>query len=205
MCRFADFTQIYFSRRNSGNNRNYSVPVSHYINDRVHVGCASMYPAISEFMRNRVAALGGGRMVIDGMLKDCNSGTGSLSEFSRKGAKKGSRDISLMYAYDHERNEPIAAKPYPGNMLDQTSVSDFISEFNIKKGVMIMDRGFLSAVIASKVKNMVVKSQLNKRYSFRQVFNYMAKYKKVRTSEDGTWQTAVNLKYIGEIIEKLGI
>jgi len=50
-----------------------------------------------------------------------------------------------------------------------------------------------------------VKSQLNKRYSFRQVFKYLAKYKKVRTSEDGTWQTAVNLKYIGEIIEKLGI
>lgn len=320
------------------------------------------YSAISEFMRNRVAALGGGRMVIDGMLKDCNSDTGSLSEFSRKGAKKGSRDISLMYAYDPDRNEPIAVKPYPGNMLDQTAVGDFISEFNIKKGMMIIDRGFLSeamldaadkepglsyviplkrdsaliarygmdspaahlsgykeatvlyrkermadgkylysfrdpriaseqeaayvqnatrkgrfseqayadrkagfglvvfksksdldplalylayaqrwvievlfnmfkniidrdtvnvhgdyrtyatelvnflsAVIASRVKNMVVKYELNKRYSLRQVFKYLAKYKKVRTSEDGTWQTAVNLKYIGEIIEKLGI
>lgn len=82
--------------------------------------------------------------MIDGMLKDYNSDTGSMSEFSRKGRIKGSRDISLMYAYDIEKMEPIAAKPYPGNMLDQSAIYDFVDEYNIKSGMLILDKGFLS-------------------------------------------------------------
>lgn len=32
--------------------------------------------------------------------------------------------------------------------------------------------------------------KLNKTYSFKQIFKYMSKYKKVQTSENGTWKTA---------------
>lgn len=100
------------------------------------------YSLIVEFMRNRLQKYLGKVIVVDGMLKDYNSTESSLSEFSRKGAKKGSKDISLMYAYDVETKEPIAAKPYAGNMLDQTAIQDFVKENCITKALMVFDKGF---------------------------------------------------------------
>ena len=102
------------------------------------------YRYIHSFMQARMDAFAGDHMVIDGMLKDCNSSTDSFSEWSRKGAKKGSRDLNLIYAYDPLTKEPIAVKPYPGNMLDLTAVNDFVNEFSIKRGLLIMDKGFSS-------------------------------------------------------------
>ena len=100
------------------------------------------YSLIVEFMRNRITAFAGGNLVVDGMLKDYNSETGSFSEFSRKAMKKGSRDVSLMYAFDPLTKEPIAVKPYQGNMLDSTAIEDFIEEYDIKRALMIFDKGF---------------------------------------------------------------
>ncbi len=100
------------------------------------------YSKISRFMRNRIEKFGGRNLVVDGMLKDCNSDTDIFSEFSRKGSKKGSRDLTLMYAYDPKTKEPVAVKPYPGNMLDLTSVDDFLTEFHVKSGILVMDKGF---------------------------------------------------------------
>lgn len=100
------------------------------------------YSHICEFMRNRVARYADKNIIIDGMLKDYNSVTGSLSEFSRKALKKGSKDISLMYAYSPQAMEPIAVKAYPGNMLDSTAISDFLSQYKVTSGLMIFDKGF---------------------------------------------------------------
>ena len=105
-------------------------------------------------MRNRVNTFTGGNMVIDGMLKDYNAKTGSLSEFSRKGAKKGSKDISLLYAFNPLTREPIAAKPYAGNMLDQTAIDDFVAEYEIKNGLMVFDKGFYNNKLFEKVDKM---------------------------------------------------
>lgn len=100
------------------------------------------YSKISTFMQNRIERFGGKNIVVDGMLKDCNSDTDTFSEFSRKGNKKGSKDLTLMYAYDPQSKEPVAVKPYPGNMLDLTSVEDFLAEFRMKSGLLVMDKGF---------------------------------------------------------------
>lgn len=100
------------------------------------------YSHICEFMRNRVAKYADRNIIIDGMLKDYNSVTGSLSEFSRKALKKGTKDISLMYAYSPEAMEPIAVKAYPGNMLDSTAISDFLTQYKITSGLMVFDKGF---------------------------------------------------------------
>ena len=54
------------------------------------------YRYIREFMQHRIAAMAGKDLVIDGMLKDCNQTTDSFSEWSRKGSKKGSRDVNLL-------------------------------------------------------------------------------------------------------------
>lgn len=109
------------------------------------------YSQISEFMRGRVRRFMGGNLVVDGMLKDYNSSVGSLSEFSRKARKKGSKDLSLMYAYSPELKEPIAAKAYPGNMLDSTAVVDFVREYNIENGLMVMDKGFWNEKLFEQV------------------------------------------------------
>ena len=100
------------------------------------------YSVICSYMRNRVEKFAGRNIVVDGMLKDYNSEDGWMSEFSRKARTKGSKDLSLLYAYDPYSCEPVAAKPYPGNMLDSTAIGDFIDEYGIQKGLMVFDKGF---------------------------------------------------------------
>lgn len=97
---------------------------------------------ITGFMNNRLSKHSTATVIVDGMLKDYNSRCSSMSEFSRKGAKKGSKDTSIMYAYSPELMEPLAARPYPGNMLDSTAVEDFLIDTRIEKGLMIFDKGF---------------------------------------------------------------
>ena len=109
------------------------------------------YSRICEFMRNRVREFIGRNIVVDGMLKDYNSKCGSLSEFSRKGSKKGSKDISMLYAFDPKSKEPIAARAYAGNILDQTAVRSFVSDFEIKNGMMIVDKGFWNEAFLDEV------------------------------------------------------
>ncbi|MDY5491294.1 MAG: transposase [Prevotella sp.] len=112
------------------------------------------YSMICEFMRNRVEAFAGKNIVIDGMLKDYNSQDGYMSEFSRKARTKGSKDLSLLYAFNPETKEPIAAKPYPGNMLDQTSINNFVTENKIVDGMMIFDKGFYNEGLFEKIDKM---------------------------------------------------
>lgn len=76
------------------------------------------------------------------MLKDFNSESSVFSRFSRKARTKGSKDVSLLYAFNPETNEPIAAKAYPGNMIDMTALGDFIEANGIRKGLMVFDKGF---------------------------------------------------------------
>lgn len=51
-------------------------------------------------------------------------------------------DLGMVGEINPETKEPIAAKPYPGNMLDQTSINDFVAENKIVNGMMIFDKGF---------------------------------------------------------------
>ena len=98
---------------------------------------------IVQFMRNRTAAVSmDHHLLVDGTLKSDESKVNSLSEFSRKARTKGSRDISVLYAFDLEEMEPVCSKCFPGNMLDATSYSEFIRENNITKGIIVADKGF---------------------------------------------------------------
>ena len=115
------------------------------------------YNRMKKFMTNRVNKFAGSTLVIDGMLKNNNSTTNSFSEYSRKGRIKGSKDLSLIYAYDIENREPVAAKPYVGNMLDQTTLDDFVSEFNVTKGIIIADKGFYPALNKLKMQEKIKK------------------------------------------------
>lgn len=81
-------------------------------------------------------------LLIDGTLKTDDSRVNSLSEFSRKARLKGTRDISILYAFDLEAMEPVCSKCFPGNMLDATAYGAFIAENKITKGIIVGDKGF---------------------------------------------------------------
>lgn len=69
---------------------------------------------IVEFMRNRAAAVGAdAHLLLDGTRKSDESRVNSLSDFFRKARAKGSRDMSVLYVFDLDRNEPVCLKCFP--------------------------------------------------------------------------------------------
>ena len=104
---------------------------------------------IIEFMRSRAAAVGAdAHLLLDGTLKSDESRVNTLSDFSRKARTKGSRDISVLYAFDLEAQEPVCSKCFPGNMLDVTAYGAFMEECGIEKGLVVADRGFPASAAA---------------------------------------------------------
>ena len=108
-----------------------------------HKNVGKAYAKIVRFMRDRVSKLQGSHhLVIDGTLKSDGSTVNSLSDYSRKARTKGTKDVSVLYAYDVETQEPVCSKVYPGNMLDIVAFRDFIDTDAIGKGLVIADKGF---------------------------------------------------------------
>ena len=106
---------------------------------------------ITLFMKNRAESIHlDHHILLDGTLKSDESKVNSLADFSRKALIKGSRDISVLYAFDLEAMEPICSKCFPGNMLDLTSYEAFISENGITKGIIVADKGFPSNAAESQ-------------------------------------------------------
>lgn len=100
------------------------------------------YSRIVKFMQNRASAVKSDHhLLIDGTLKTDTSVVDSLSNFSRKARVKGSRDISVMYAFDLEAMEPVCSQCFPGNMLDLTAYEDFLKQNQITKGLVVSDKG----------------------------------------------------------------
>ena len=98
---------------------------------------------IVKFMQIRAAAVSmDHHLLVDGTLKSDESTVNSLSDFSRKARAKGTRDISVLYAFDLEAMEPVCSKCFPGNMLDATAYGAFIAENRITKGIIVGDKGF---------------------------------------------------------------
>lgn len=118
--------------------------VSKFLND-VGKRCTR----ITGFMKRRAGRVGmDARLLVDGTLKSDESGVNTLSDFSRKAKARGSRDISVLYAFDLERNEPVCSKCYPGNMLDVTAYEDFVSTCGVENGFVVADKGFPSGAAA---------------------------------------------------------
>ncbi|QVJ95919.1 transposase [Mycoplasma mycoides subsp. capri] len=97
---------------------------------------------MEEFMNKRLEEFSNHTVVVDGMLKDNTSKTNIYSEMSRKSRTKGAQNFNLIYAYDVDSEEPIASSIYPGNMLDYTAFKDFLKTYDMKKGLLILDKGF---------------------------------------------------------------
>lgn len=101
------------------------------------------YGRVTEFMRRRAARIPENHYIaVDGMLKSDESDVNGLSEFSRKALKAGTRDVSVVLAFDVDEMEPVCSTVYPGNVLDITAFRDFLATNGIAKGVIIGDKGF---------------------------------------------------------------
>lgn len=97
------------------------------------------------FMKSKLDNLEKGSVaIVDGMLKDCNCETSDFVQWSRKSRLKGTKEISLLYAFDSKTGEPLAHKIYPGNMLDNTAFDDFLNTFKPQNSLIMGDKGFVS-------------------------------------------------------------
>ena len=95
------------------------------------------------FYRMRILSMTADHHIaIDGSLIQDTSIVNDLSAFSRKARVKGCKDISLLYAYDIEKGEPICADLFPGNSIDATSYREFITRNEIDRGIIVADKGF---------------------------------------------------------------
>lgn len=104
------------------------------------------------YYHKRAAAVAADHHVaIDGMLKQDNSIVNDLSAFSYKARTKGCREVSVVYAYDIEEMEPICAEVFPGNSIDATSYKAFIRDNDIRKGIIVADKGFPPSQISDEL------------------------------------------------------
>ena len=90
-------------------------------------------------------------IAIDGTLKQDTSDVNDLSAFSYKTRVKGCKDISVLYAYDIEAMEPVCAEVFPGNSIDASSYRTFIRDNDIRKGLIVADKGFPPSRIADEL------------------------------------------------------
>lgn len=97
---------------------------------------------IVRFMREQVGACGDDDIIIfDGTLKRDESRVNSYSAASRKTAAQKYRHVNIMTAYSYKRREQIASRVYPGNMVDQRIVADFVDILELTRGLVVADRG----------------------------------------------------------------
>ena len=98
---------------------------------------------ITEFMRIRTDRVSADHHVaVDGTLKSDESKVNTFSDYSRKALKKGTRDISVIFAYDVTTGEPVCSKAYPGNQVDVSVLEDFIRTNKVDRGIIVADKGF---------------------------------------------------------------
>ena len=95
------------------------------------------------FYEKRISSVcGTHHRAIDGTLRQDNSSVNDFSSFSRKSRVKGTRDISILYAFDTETGDPLCSEVFPRNNIDAVAVSSFINDNSINKGIIVADKGF---------------------------------------------------------------
>ena len=64
---------------------------------------------------------------------------------------------------------------------------------------------YLSVIIDSRVKKLLASNPVASRYSFRQVFRYLSKIKRVRLVDSVSWAQNTSVKYVAELANALCI
>ena len=105
------------------------------------------------YQKRAEAVMAGHHIAIDGTLKQDSSTVNDLSAFSRKARTRGCKEISVLYAYNIEKMEPVCAEVFPGNSIDASSYEAFIRDNDIRHGIIVSDKGFPPSKIADELKN----------------------------------------------------
>ena len=87
------------------------------------------------------------------------------------------------------------------NIIDRDTVNVH-SDYRVYATEFI---NFLSVIITTRVKNEIVKKELNKKHSYKQIFQMLSKYKKARTNKNGQWEDVTKLKYIEDLTNTLDV
>ena len=103
------------------------------------------------YQRRMAATAANHHIAIDGTLKQDNNKVNDLSAYSRKARVRGCSEVSVLYAYDIERMEPICAEVFPGNSIDASSYPAFIRDNDIQKGIIVADKGFPPSKIKAEL------------------------------------------------------
>ena len=103
------------------------------------------------YQRRMAATAADHHIAIDGTLKQDTSVVNDLSAYSYKARVRGCNDVSVLYAYDIERMEPICAEVFPGNSIDASSYPAFIRDNDIRRGIIVADKGFPPSKIKTEL------------------------------------------------------
>ena len=103
------------------------------------------------YIRRMDAVASDHHIVIDSTLKQDTSIVNDLSAYSHKARIKVCADVSVLYAYDLEKKEPICAEVFPCKFIDATSYPAFIEHNNITRGIIVADKGFPPSKIAHQL------------------------------------------------------
>lgn len=105
-----------------------------------------------EFYQLRIASVAADHHIaIDGTLKQNTSIVNDLSAYSYKARTRGCSEVSVLYAYDIELMEPVCAEVFPGNSIDASSYASFIRDNDIRKGIIVADKGFPPSKIKAEL------------------------------------------------------
>ena len=140
-----------------------------------------------EFYQLRMKAVSADHHIaVDGTLKQDTSKVNDLSAYSRKARVRGCCEVSVLYAYDIERMEPICAEVFPGNSIDASSYPAFIRDNDIRKGIIVADKGFPPSKIKAELDERPELHFLTpiKRNDIRIADNNMLSYEGVLTGID---------------------
>lgn len=103
------------------------------------------------YQKRAAAVIASHHIAIDGTLKQDSSTVNDLSAFSYKARRKCFQEVSVLYAYDIEAMEPICAEVFPGNSIDASSYAAFIRDNDIRRGIIVSDKGFPSSQIKKEL------------------------------------------------------
>lgn len=90
------------------------------------------------------------------------------------------------------------------NIVDRDTVNiHILNEYRLYAMEFI---NFLTVIIAMRIKKRILEKGLNKKYSQKEIFHYLAKIKKVRIGDkDDKWREATTVNYIQDITKALCI
>ena len=180
----------------------------------LHKDVGRAFTRIVRFMRRRAEAIGADASVLlDGTLKSNESKVDSLSDFSRKAKTKGTRDISVLYAFDLDLDPGKVYKMYEERWEIEIVMRYYKSACEFDETRMHGDYSvvgsefcdFLASVLTFRLIKAFDKAGLLKTMNYSRIMSLLKRAKKVRVGEDGDWRLVKVNPKLEKMLAALGL